>query len=79
MAGKIRTARSRTRRRTRKKRRIRKKRFQLRGVYSVYPDFMLKRMKEEERANLVTEFRCSLFEDLSVRLEEVFYRVTPGV
>ena len=36
-------------------------------------------MKEEERANLVTEFRCSLFEDLSVRLEEVFYRVTPGV
>ena len=54
-------------------------RFTLRGVYYQYPDFMLEDMKEEERAELVTEFRCSLFDDLTVRLKDVFLRVTPGV
>ncbi len=32
-------------------------------------------MKAEERAALVTEFRCSLFDDLSIRLDDVFYWV----
>ena len=54
-------------------------RFILRGAYSLYPDFLLEGMKEEERAELVTEFQCGLFKDLTVRLEDVFYRVTPGV
>ncbi|MBQ9345797.1 MAG: Uma2 family endonuclease [Oscillibacter sp.] len=54
-------------------------RFVLRGAYSLYPDFLLEGMKEEERAELVTEFQCGLFKDLTVRLEDVFYRVTPGV
>ena len=53
--------------------------FVLQGVYSLYPDFMLEDMRLEERAALVTEFRCSLFEDLSIRLVDVFDRVTPGV
>ena len=50
-------------------------RFVLRGVYAVYPDFMLKRMKPEEIAAIVTEFRCTLFDDLPIRLDDVFYRV----
>lgn len=54
-------------------------RFVLRGVYSQYPKFMLDDMKEEERAAVVTEFPCALFDDLTVRLEDVFKRVTPGV
>ena len=54
-------------------------RFILRDVYQEYPDFMLKRMKEEERAAIVTEFKCTLFDDLTIRLEDVFYRVTSGV
>ncbi|MBQ9493913.1 MAG: hypothetical protein IJR54_09325 [Oscillibacter sp.] len=32
-------------------------------------------MTEEERAELVTEIRCALFDDLSIRLEDIFYYV----
>ena len=53
--------------------------FVLRDVYQQYPDFMLKRMKEEEKAALVTEFQSAVFDGLTVRLDDVFYRVTPGV
>ena len=33
---------------------------------------MLAKMTNEEKAKLVTEFRCSLFEDLPIKLAEVF-------
>ena len=36
---------------------------------------MLEKMTVEERAAIPTEFRCSLFDDLTIRLEEVFERV----
>ncbi len=51
-------------------------RFVLRGVYAQYPKYMLDEMKEEERAAVVTEFQCSLFDDLTIRLDDVFKRVT---
>ena len=44
-------------------------------MYTVMPDYLLERMKEEEKAALVTEFKCSLFDDLSIRLEDVFERI----
>ena len=47
-------------------------RFALRDVYALYPPFMLKRMKEAEKAALVTEFQCALFDGLTIRLEDVF-------
>ena len=50
-------------------------RYVLRRVCAQYPAFLLKRMKPEEIAAIETEFPCSLFEDLSIRLEDVFYRV----
>ena len=52
-------------------------RFVLRDMYAVYPEFMLKRMKPEEKAAIATEFKCTLFDDLSIPLERVFYRVNP--
>lgn len=36
---------------------------------------MLKRMSDKEKSAIVTEFKCSLFDDLTIRLEDVFYRV----
>ncbi|MBQ9347857.1 MAG: Uma2 family endonuclease [Oscillibacter sp.] len=53
-------------------------RFSLRSVFTLYPDYILADMTEEERAAVPTEFRCTLFDDLTVRLEDVFYRTTPG-
>ena len=47
----------------------------LQTVYAVHPDFMLARMSDEERAAVVTEFKCSLFDDLTIRLSDVFERV----
>ena len=53
-------------------------RFTLRGVYTLYADYILAEMTEEERAVVPTGFQCTLFDDLTVRLEDVFYRTTPG-
>ena len=47
----------------------------LHDLYAVYPDTELMRMKPEERAAVVTEFKCSLYDDLIIRLEDVFDRV----
>lgn len=41
-------------------------------AYAVYPDYILKHMSEEKKAAVVTEFRCSLFDDLTIRLEDIF-------
>ena len=52
--------------------------FVLRGMYYAhYPEYLLRRMGEAERAELATEFTCGLFPDLTIRLEDVFHRVTP--
>lgn len=47
----------------------------LKEVYTVYPEYMLAAMKEAERAAIVTEFQCSLYDDLTISLEDIFYRV----
>ena len=49
--------------------------FTLHEVYAIYPDYMLDKMTEEERAALPASFRCSLFEDLDIVLEDIFDRV----
>ena len=49
--------------------------FTLRNVYYHYRAYELEDMTEEERAELVTEIRCALFDDLSIRLEDIFYYV----
>ena len=40
--------------------------------YALYPDWELARMSEKERAELVTNFRCSLFDDLEISIEDIF-------
>jgi len=49
--------------------------FALHDVYVIYPDYELAKMTEEERAALVTEFKCSLYDDLLISLEDIFRRV----
>lgn len=49
--------------------------FVLHEVYAVHPDWWLEKLKPEERAAIPTSFKCSLFDDLDIELEEVFYRV----
>lgn len=42
------------------------------NLYILYPDFMLKKMTEEEKSALVTEFKCHLYDDLVFHLEKIF-------
>lgn len=49
--------------------------FTLRDVYYHYRDYELEDMTGEEKAEVVTEIRCAVFDDLSVRLEDIFYYV----
>lgn len=46
--------------------------FALHHVYSIYPDRMLEQMSDEERANVQTHFKCSLFDDLEISLDKIF-------
>ena len=46
-------------------------------VYSLYPDFVLEKMTEAERAGVTTHFKCSLYDDLDIALEEIFNGLLP--
>jgi len=48
--------------------------FILHDVYALHPGWMLAKMSEEERAAVETHFKCSLFDDLDISLEDIFYR-----
>ena len=50
-------------------------RFVLWDVYQKHTAAALGAMKEKDRAKVVTEFKCSLFPDLIIRLDDVFGRV----
>jgi len=52
-------------------------RLELNEVYSIYPDCVLGKMTEEERAAVVTHFKCSLFDDLDISLEDIFDDLLP--
>lgn len=47
-------------------------RFVLANTYTQYPDYLLEDMTEEELAALVTEFKCSLYDDLLIKLADIF-------
>lgn len=46
----------------------------LHNIYTLHPDWQLAQMSEKELANLETHFKCSLFDDLDISLEDIFYR-----
>lgn len=42
-------------------------------IYTFYEDWMMKQMSSEEKASLVTEFKCCLYDDFVIHLEDIFY------
>ena len=54
---------------------LRDGRLELHDTYVMHPEWELKRMKPEELAAIQTEFKCSLYDDQTIRLEDVFRRV----
>lgn len=49
--------------------------FVLHEVYSIRPDYELAKMTEQERAALIMAFHCSLYDDLLISLEDIFWHV----
>ena len=49
--------------------------FVLQEIYTLYDGYMLEHMEEEDRAAVVSEFHCTLFDDLTIRLADIFERV----
>ena len=44
-------------------------------AYTVFPDYALAAMSDEELDSVITEFKCSLYDDLHIQLADVFERV----
>lgn len=51
---------------------LRDGRYVLENLYTYYPDEELADMTEEEKAEVVTEFRCHLYDDFAIRLDDIF-------
>ncbi len=50
---------------------------ELAAVYVIFPDYTLEKMTQEEREAVVTHFRCSLFDDFEIALEDIFRGMLP--
>ena len=46
-------------------------------VYSVVPEFLLEKMTVEECAAVPTKFKCSLYDDFEIALEDIFSGLLP--
>lgn len=46
-------------------------------VYALYPDSMLEHMTEQEREAVETHFKCSLYDDFDIALDEIFSGLLP--
>ncbi len=51
--------------------------FVLYDIYSIYPDALLSKMTEEERAAVPKSFKCSLYDDFEISLEDIFSGMLP--
>lgn len=46
-------------------------------IYALYPDSVLERMTEAERSAVETHFKCSLYDDFDIPLEDIFSGLLP--
>ncbi|MCL2088049.1 MAG: Uma2 family endonuclease [Oscillospiraceae bacterium] len=46
--------------------------FKLDFVYTIFPDYQLNKMTDEEKESIVCEFKTSLFDDMIIKIDEVF-------
>lgn len=54
---------------------LKDKKYTLDSVYSIYPDYILEKMTDDNKEKVITKFKTSLFDDLIIDLEDVFYDI----
>lgn len=48
-------------------------------IYTVYPDYLIKKLSDEEKKEMVYEFTTSLFPDMIISLEKIFEGMFPNL
>lgn len=48
---------------------------ELNNIYSIYPEYLVNKMSEQELKKIPKTFKTSLFDDLIINIEDVFYRI----
>lgn len=56
---------------------LRDVRLELNTVYTSYPESELERMTEKERAEVETHFKCSLYDDFAIAMDDIFSGLLP--
>ena len=51
--------------------------FLLQNVYTARSQWLLARLSESEQAAMITHFKCSLYNDLEISLDDIFYDLLP--
>lgn len=51
--------------------------YQLDNIYTIYPDYLLEKMTDEEKSQIITEFKISLYNDMTVILDDIFENIYP--
>ena len=46
--------------------------YELYDIYQIYPDYVIRNMHDSQKADIVYEFKTSLFNDLLIKVEDVF-------
>lgn len=54
---------------------LKNNRYVLDYVYLIYPDYILEKMTGDEKSKVLTKFKMSLFDDLIIDLNDVFYDI----
>lgn len=52
-------------------------RYELQNSLSLYPDYLLAHMTSEEKDAIVTNFKCHLYDDLELSLNDIFHDLLP--
>ncbi|MGD9567217.1 MAG: Uma2 family endonuclease [Sedimentibacter sp.] len=48
---------------------------ELDNIYSIFPDYILNKINQEDKDKIEKEFKTILFDDLRINIEDIFYRI----
>lgn len=55
---------------------LKEEKYVLEYIYAIYPDYIIEKMTEDEKQKIITQYKTSIFPDLTISLDDVFYNVT---
>lgn len=50
--------------------------YELENLYIIYPDYVIEKMTDEEKSEIINEFKTSLYNDMTVNVNDIFGKIT---